>query len=143
MIGIQNFASVAADIPFVSTTVLRTVGLSSPIAAGQSQKIRAWIRVALTAVGLKLQVSVPAGVADFGGTLCINDPLAPSATPFLLPANTPISQGPLPGVVWVEVECFVQNGPNAGVVDIQFAQDVSDPGATTVLKGGSMEIIKF
>ena len=144
MIGLRTIYQVAADVPFASSTALATVGLTSPIAANQTQKIRAWVPITTGATGgVKVQMVVPAGGTAFLATITINDTVTPAVTPYAQTASA--AQGnalAAAGTHWVLVECTVINGATAGNIDLQFAQN-SAANTTTILKGGIMEVVKY
>lgn len=144
-IGVKTFYSVAANVAFTSNVTLATVGLKSAIAAGQSQKIRAWVPVTVGATGgIRLQIVVPAGGALFNATIKLFNNVAPSLTTAVQAASAAFTNALAnAGTHWVEVEADIVNGATAGFVDLQFAQNTSDVLTATVLKGGSMDVTIF
>lgn len=145
MIGVKTFYPVAANVAFTSNVTLATVGLKSAIAAGQSQKIRAWVPLTVGATGgLRLQLVVPAGGTIFNATIKLFNTVAPSLTTAAQAASAAFTNAAAnAGTHWVEVEATIVNGATAGFVDLQFAQNTSDVLTMTVLRGGTMDCTIF
>lgn len=150
LIGIRNFLTVGLNntpgaVAITSSAVLQSVGLTSPIAAGQSQKFRAWVPFTVGATGgIRLQVVVPAAGALFNVTIKLYNNIAPSLTTAAQAASAVFTNALAnAGTSWVEVEGTIVNGINAGNVDLQIAQNTSDALTLTVLRGGVMEVLKF
>ena len=145
MIGLRTFFQVVADIVVTSSAALVTTGLTSPIAAGQSQKIRAWIPFTVGATGgVRLQIVVPAGGTVFEATIKLFNTVAPSLTTAEQQASAAFTNALAnAGDHWLEVEAIIINGATAGNVDIQMAQNTSDVLSLTVSRGGSMDVVKF
>lgn len=119
------------------------MGLTSPIAAGQTQKIRAWIPVTVGATGgVRAQIVVPAGGALFNATIKLFNTVAPSITTAAQAASAAFTNALAnAGTHWLEIEAYIVNGANAGDIDIQLAQNTSDALSLTVLRGGTMEVV--
>ena len=145
MIGIRNLFQVAADIVVTNSAALVTTGLTSPIAASQSQKIRAWIPITVGATGgVRFQVVVPAGGTVFELTARLNNTVAPSSTLFEQQASAVMTNALAnAGDHWIEIEAMIVNGATAGNVDIQAAQNTADALSLTISRGGSLEVVKF
>lgn len=145
MIGIRTFFQVAADITVTSSAALVTTGLTSAIAANQSQKIRAWIPITVGATGgVRLQIVVPAGGVVFEATIKLYNTVAPSLTTAEQQASAAFTNALAnAGDHWLEVEAMIVNGTTAGNVDIQMAQNTADPLSLTISRGGSMDVVKF
>lgn len=143
MIGIKTFYSVAADVLFTSTAALATVGLTSPIAAGQRQKIRAWVKFTVGATGgVRSLVAVPAGGTLLSVSTKLYNTVAPSLTTSVV--NTVFTNAAAnAGTHWLEIEAVVINGATAGNVDVQLAQNTSDALSLTVLRGGSLDVTTY
>lgn len=143
-LGIRTSASVAANVLFTSNVTLATVGLISPIAAGQTQKIRAWIPITVGATGgVRVQVVVPAGGALYVATVSVINTVAPSTTPAAQTASAVVTNALAnAGTHWLVIEATVVNGATAGNIDVQLAQNTSDALTLTVLRGGFMDIVK-
>lgn len=141
MRGISNFFAVLADVPFTSNVVPATVGLQIPIAASQRLKFRAWVKVSVGATGgVRAIVAVPAGGTLFSTSIKLYNTVAPSLTTAVQSASAAFTNALAnAGTHWIEIEGVVINGTTTGVVDVQFAQNTSDPLTMTVLAGGSME----
>jgi hypothetical protein len=141
MIGIRTSFKVLADVVFSANTTLATVGLTSPIAANQTQKIEAWVPVTTGATGgIKFQLVVPSGVSVFLLTSRIYDTVAQSDLSSVATSSAAIAD-PLANVGdhFFKVEAIVTNGATAGNIDLQCAQD-SAANVTTILKGGTMGV---
>ena len=142
-IGIRTFSNVAANVTFTSNAVLGTVGLISPIAANQTQKIRAWIPITVGATGgVRSFVAVPAGGTLLTVTTKPYNTIAPSLTTLVLTTVFPNALANA-GTHWLEIEAVIINGATAGNVDIQLAQNTSDVLTLTVLRGGTMDVVKL
>lgn len=133
-----------ANVLFTTNVVPATVGLLSPIAANQKQKIRAWIPITVGATGgVRAVIAAPAGAAIIG-TVRLNNTVAPSSTIAIRTDGTAFTNALAnAGTHWLEVEADIENGATAGNVDIQLAQNSSDALSLTVLQGGSMDVIKY
>ena len=145
MIGIRNAFVVAADIAVTNSAALVTTGLTSPIAANQSQHIRAWIPITVGATGgVRLQVAVPAGGTVFEATIKLFNTVAPSITTAEQQASAAFTNALAnAGDHWLEVEATIVNGATAGNVDIQMAQNTADALTLTISRGGYMDVLKF
>ena len=145
MIGIRNYFRIGADIAVTSSAALVTTGLTSPIAANQTQKIKAWIPITVGATGgFRLQVVVPAGGAVFELTSVAYNTVAPGTTLVEQQASAVITNALAnAGDHWIEVDAFIVNGATAGNVDIQMAQNTADALTLTISRGGSMDVVKF
>ena len=143
MIGIRTIYRVAANVPFAASTDLLTVGLTSPIAVNETQKIRAWVPFTTGATGgIKCQLVTPNSSIGFV-TVVYYDTVAPSVDLGIDQVNMPIGDALAnAGQHWCLVESTVVNGPNAGTVDLQFAQN-SAANTTTILATGMMEVVKM
>lgn len=141
MIGIRTVFKVLANQLFTSNVVLATVGLTSPLAANQKQKFRAWIPFSVGATGgVRLQVVLPAG-ATVLSTSVINNTVAPAQTAAVQTTSVAITNALAnAGNHWIYIEGYVENGAVAGSIDIQIAQNTSDVLSLTVLKGGQLDI---
>lgn len=143
IIGVNVHYDIAADIPIASSAALQTVGLTSPIAANQKQKVRAWVKFSVGATGgVRSLVAVPAGGTLLSVSTTLYNTVAPSITTAI--ANTVFTNALAnAGTHWLLIEAYVQNGATAGNVDIQVAQNTSDVLTLTVLKGGWLDVVKF
>lgn len=143
MIGIRTVYKVAANTTFTSNVVLATVGLTSPLAALQKQRFRAWVPLTVGATGgIRLQVVCPAGITLIATSTKIINTVTPLITPAVQATSVAVTNALANAAShWVEVEGYIENGATAGNIDIQFAQNTSDPLTMTVLKGGQMEVI--
>ena len=144
MVGIRNIFKVAANVPFAASTALLTVGLKSPIAANETQKIKAWVPFTTGATGgIKCELVTPAGAASPGVTVLYYDTVTPAVDIALDAINAPIGDALADaGTHWAVIEAIVINGATAGSLDLQFAQN-SAANTTTILAGATMEVVKM
>lgn len=145
MLGIRNYFQVGADIVVTSSVALVTTGLTSPIAASQTQKIRAWIPFTVGATGgVRAQIVVPAGGTLFEASIKLFNTVAPSLTTAEQQASAAFTNALAnAGDHWLEIEATIVNGATAGNVDIQMAQNTSDVLSLTIKRGGSLDVVKF
>jgi len=145
MIGVRNFFRVVADIVVTNSAALVTTGLTSPIAANQSQKIRAWVPITVGATGgVRAQIVVPAGGVVFEASFKLFNTVAPSLTTAEQQASAAFTNALAnAGDHWLEIEAMIVNGATAGNVDIQAAQNTADALSLTISRGGSMDVIKI
>lgn len=144
-VGIPNVFSVAANVAFTSNVTLATVGLTSPIAASQTQKLRFWVPITVGATGgVRCQLVVPAGGTIFLTTIKLFNTVAPATTLAIQTASAAFTAALAnAGNHWLEVEATIINGTTAGSVDLQFAQNTSDALTLTVLRGGFVNVTKL
>lgn len=144
MIGIRNIFKVLADVVFTANTTLATVGLKSPIAANETQKIRAWVPFTVGATGgIKCELVTPGGASSPAVTVIFYNTVAPSVDITLDGINNPINDALADeGGHWALIEAIVTNGATPGNLDLQFAQN-SAANATTILAGSTMEVVKM
>lgn len=145
MVGIQSFKSLVTAFTATANIVLASTGLTSKIAANKRQKIRFWLPFTVGAAGgLRLQIVVPAAVVSFSATIRLNNTVAPSSTIATQAASAAFTNAAAnAGRHWLEVEVDIVNGVNAGLIDLQMAQNTSDAVAMTLLAGASMEVFKY
>jgi len=152
--GIQNFFVTTADKLFTSNVTLDTINLGNivgatpsgiPIAAGQTLKVRYWVKFSVGATGgIRAQLVVPAGGTIFGVTIRLNNTVAPSSTIATQQASAAFTNALAnAGTHWLEVEALIVNGATAGTVDLQMAQNTSDALALTVLRGATADVTKI
>lgn len=143
LIGIKSNYRVSANVVVTSSVVPVTIGLTSPIAALASQKIRAWIPFSVGATGgVRSLVVVPAGGVIDQVTTVLYITGTPSVTPSSV--NTVFTNAAaVAGTHWLLIEAVIQNGATAGNVDVQVAQNTSDALSLTALKDGFMEVTTF
>lgn len=145
MIGIRQAFTISANVAVTSSTALVTTGLTSPIAAGQTQHIRCWVPFSVGAAGgVRAQIVVPAGGTLFSATFKLFNTVAPSLTTAYQNASAAFTDAAAnAGTHWLEIEATVINGTTAGNVDLQMAQNTSNGTAMTALKGGYMDVLKY
>lgn len=154
--GIRNFFITTADQLFTSNITPASLGLGGsttntpaqsangiPIAAGQTKKIRYWVKATVGATGgLRAQVVVPAGGTIFSSSIRLNNTVAPSSTIATQQASAAFTNALAnAGTHWLEIEVEVVNGTTAGTVDLQMAQNTSDALTLTILRGATAEVI--
>jgi hypothetical protein len=139
-LSIKKFFAVAADVPMTSDVILGTIGLTSPIAANEKQKIEAWVPFSVGATGgVRSLVAVPAG----GTVLTVTTVLFNTGAGTVVPssASTVFTNAVAnAGTHWLKIEATVQNGATAGNVDVQMAQNTTDVLTLTALNGGTMAV---
>lgn len=145
MIGIRTAYAVAADVPFASNIVPATVGLTSPIAANETQHIRAKIAVTVGATGgVRAQVAVPAGGVLFLTSFTLVNTVAATVAGEVQNASAAFTNALAnAGSHILEIEGTIVNGATAGNVDVQLAQNTSDVLTLTVEAGSFMDVIKY
>lgn len=139
-LSIKKFFAVAANVPFTSNVVPGTIGLTSPIAANEKQKIDAWIPISVGATGgVRSVVAVPAG----GNVLHVTTVLYNTGAGTVIPdSGSAAFTNALAnaGTHWLKIEATIQNGATAGNVDVQIAQNTSDVLTLNALSGGTMSV---
>lgn len=142
MIGISNRFVVAANIPVASSAVLITTGLSFPIAATQRVHARFHFIFSVGATGgIRSQIVVPAAVTNFINTILLWNTVAPSVTSGSQTSSAAFTNALAnAGTHFIDMELDLENGANAGTVDLQFAQNTSDVLTLTLFRGSFAEI---
>lgn len=145
-IGVRSFASQSVDTALVSSVTLVNSQLTTPIAAGQHVHIRFNVPFALagTSPGIKLQVTGPSGTTSYNVSavyysdadtiVLVSDITTQAAIGFTLATI---------GNHLAVIDADIIAGTVAGNVTLQFAQNVSNASATTILKGAYADVIKF
>lgn len=143
-LGVRTFFQILLAIVVTSSAALITTGLTSPIAAGQTQKLRWWVPFSVGATGgVRAQIVVPAGGAVFNATIILYNTVVPSITTAAQAASAAFTNALAnAGTHWLLIEATIVNGANAGNVDLQMAQNTSDALSLTILRGGTCEVIK-
>lgn len=143
-VGLRTFYKINADVVVAASTALVTTGLTSPIAVGQTQKIRVWMPFSVGATGgVKMQVVCPAAITSIMTTIQVFDTVTPALITAFQNTSTAFTNAlAVAGTHWMIVESIIVNGANAGNVDIQVACN-SAANALTALKGGSMDVVKL
>lgn len=145
MIGYRTAYAIAADIPIASNIVPATTGLTSPIAANETQHFRAKIAVTVGATGgIRFLVDVPAGGVLYNVMFALNNTVAGTLPSAVLAASAAFTNALAnAGTHILEIEGTIVNGATAGNVDIQAAQNTSDVLTMTVEAGGFMDVLKY
>lgn len=143
-IGIRTGVVSATNTVFAADTTLRTIGLTSPIAANETRHLRVYFVLTLVTAGqFKLQVQLPGAFADYkqsieyitsGGASVRNI----QVTNALFTNNT----GGAITTRTLTMDISITNGPTAGNIDIQVAQNVAS-GSMTIFAGGEMEVVNY
>ena len=146
-IGIINRQLLPANKVATANIVLATLGLSFPIAANAKAHLKFWLPFteAGTAAGIAFELLTPAAgvlyLLSFFITNLVATHVATDNAGLQTAAAAFTGTGANAGNYLAVVEATIFNGVNAGNLDLQFAQKVSDAGATTVLEGGYAEIV--
>lgn len=145
MLGIRTAYAIAADVPFTSNIVPATVGLTSPIAANETQHFRAKIPVTVGATGgVRAVVDVPAGGTLFIASITLINTVAATVAGAVQAASAAFTNALAnAGSHILEIEGTIVNGATAGNIDILLAQNTSDVLTMTVEAGGFMEVVKY
>lgn len=143
--GIRNFFIKTANTVFTTDIVPATIGLASPIAANQTQRCRWWIPITVGATGgVRAQIVVPAGGTIFIASIQLFNTVAPALVTATQAASAAFTNALAnAGTHWLAIDATIVNGATAGDVDLQMAQNTSDALSLTVLRGGTVEVIKF
>jgi len=142
-LGIKTFYLVNTPVVVASSVALVTTGLTSAIAANETQKIRAWIPLTVGATGgIRAQLVVPAGGVIFQATFTLFNTVAPSLTTGEQQVSAAFTNALAnAGDHWLIIEATVVNGVTAGNVDVQVAQNTVDVLTLTIPRGGSMDVV--
>lgn len=145
MIGIRRFFAKLAAQVITSSVALVSVGLSSAIAANQTQKLVWWVPFTVGATGgIRAQIAVPAGGVLFNATIELFNTVAPSLTTATQAASAAFTNALAnAGTHWLRIEATIVNGTTSGTVDLQMAQNTSDALSLTILRGGTCDVVAF
>lgn len=145
MIGIPNAYAIAADVSMASDIVPGTVGLTSPIAALETQHIRACISLTVGATGgVRAIVAVPAGGTLYNMNYTLINNVAATVAGAVQAAAADFTNALAnAGSHLLLIEGTVINGATAGNVDIQLAQNTSDVLPLVAEAGGFMSVLKY
>lgn len=143
-IGIRTFFQTVANLVVTNSAALVTTGLTSPIAAGQTQRVRFWVPFTVGATGgVRAQVVVPAGGTIFIASIALYNTVAPALTTATQAASAAFTNALAnAGTHWLAIDATIVNGATAGNVDLQMAQNTADALSLTVLRGATLEVIK-
>jgi hypothetical protein len=143
IMGIRRFFQILANIVITSSVALVTTGLTSPIAANETQRLRWWVPVTVGATGgLRAQIVVPAGGILFISSIKLFNTVAPALVTATQAASAAFTNALAnAGTHWLEIDATIVNGTTAGNVDLQMAQNTSDALSLTILRGGTLEVI--
>lgn len=147
--GIRSVNRLAANLAITTNTVLQTLGLAVPISAKARLHLRWWIPFteAGAVAGAKSEVLVPAAgvlyTLSFFYYNLVATHLAIDNAGLQVAAATFSATGAEAGNYLLLAEMDIVNGVNAGNVDLQVSQAVSDAGALTFLAGCFVESTIF
>lgn len=143
MIGIRNSFHVAADIPVTSSVALITSGLSFPIGASQIVHARFFLTFSTGATGgIRAQLVVPAAVTNFLANFTLYNNGAPSITTANQTSSAAFTNAVANAATHnLAIEFDLENGVNAGTVDLQFAQNTSDALTLTLFRGSFADVV--
>lgn len=144
-IGIYNVFVRTSDLTIASNAVLQTAGISSPIAANQTQVLRYHLPIAVGATGgVRVQVVVPAGGTAFIASITLANTVAPAVTVAEQVASAAFTNALAnAGEHFITIDCVVVNGATAGNVDLQIAQNTSDVLPLTLRRGANVRLVKL
>ena len=143
-VGIRTTFVLGANEVITNDATLNTLtGMSSPIAAGQTQQLRCWIPFTVGATGgIRFQLVVPAGGTIFLATFNLRDNVTPATITAIQVASAAFTNAlAVAGTHWLEIIATVVNGLTAGNVALQAAQNTVDALSLTVLRGSSMNVV--
>lgn len=149
MPGIQNFYSVAAAFAKVNNTLANVPELVAAIGAGQRAHVRLYLPITLagTAGGAAFFLTIPAAPASFVQTNILID--LTTATPVFFAGSTVTTSAAFGATLNVAgnhvalIETTFVNGATAGNIQLQFAQNVTNASASTLLIGAYMAVTLF
>jgi len=145
-LGIRTIFVLAANQTFTNSAALALLtGITSPIAASETQRLKIWIPFSVGATGgIRYQIVVPAGGTIFRSTTKIVNTVAPSITTSQQAASAAVNAAVAnAGSHWIEIDAIIVNGLTAGSVDLQAAQDTADALTLTIFRGATMEVVKL
>jgi hypothetical protein len=138
--GIETYR-VASDLTNATTTLASATGLALPIAASEIWHIRGilWYSSSATTLGIQLGASGPASPTNVIMSALVQTTVTAftASTVAAFATKTPaagVVAGVAATIYRVDFECTVENGANAGTVQIQFCASTT---GTITLKRGS------
>lgn len=142
-IGIRTIYRKLADSVIASNNTLADIGLSVPVKSGQILKGYFEIYLSGTAGGAQVAIVPSAAITSIAARLFLDDPgggvyVSDSLT--ALPAG--ISVAPLNTAAYCTGSFLIQAAAD-GTIDIQGAQNLADPAATTFFAGSWIEVTLF
>lgn len=145
-IGTRTILQQSANQAVTASTTTVATELTTPIAANQNLHIRYFVPFTLagTASGIKFLVNAPATPTTYVSAVVIfTDADSIGLSNLILTEGAQGVTLANAGNHWAVIEITVEAGATAGDVVLEFAQNVSDAGAVTVLKGATAEIVKY
>lgn len=126
-----------------STTLVDVTGLSLPLAASRKYKVEMFVPFSLAGIvsGYKFQCGVPSGAAQ-----CLHYQVMNGVTGALVQVKVETSIITLSGALATSgthillIDGVVVNNTTADDFKLQFAQNISDAGAITVLENAALMI---
>lgn len=143
-VGVRTVYVLGANEVITNDATLSTLtGMSSPIAASQTQHIKAWIPFSVGATGgIRFQFAVPAGGTIFLATFNLRDNVTPATITALQTASAAFTNAlAVAGNHWLEITATIVNGLTAGNVELQAAQNTVDALSLTILRGAAMKVV--
>lgn len=140
---IPTYGFLNAAVPLTTNTVLTSMGVLVPILANTTYAIRVWLPFSLAGVvsGFKFAIAGPAAPTYFiSSAQVITSAAALLATTISTLGNAFASALATAATHNCIFDATLVNGASAGNVDVQFAQNVSDAGAITILRGASISV---
>lgn len=146
MIGIGSLYKTVLDQTVSSSVLLQNIiGLTFPVAAGRSIRFTAWIPILEVGnvAGIKLFASLPANSYNVIEYRIINCVVIPFIGVEYILRNANAAQVGTLGNAGNHIATIKGNflATASGDLRIQFAQSISDPAATTIMRGACLEII--
>ena len=127
-----------------STTLQNDDHLTFPIAANETWIVECTLHTTFAAAGgLKIAMNGPSGATIRTSAVMDSNGIVPAhgSSGSLAGAIALSPAGATSGLV--AVKCIIVNGSTAGNVNLQFAQNVSDVTATTVLANSYLQAVKL
>ncbi len=143
-VGIRTVYVLGANVAIASDIIPNTLtGMSSPIAASQTQHIKCWIPFTVGATGgIRFNLTPPAGGTIFLATFNLRDNVTPATITAIQTASADFANAlAVAGTHWLEITATIVNGLTAGNVELQAAQNTSDVLTMTVLRGAAMKVV--
>lgn len=142
--GITNVFRLAANQSVTSSIVpVNATGMTINIAANQELHLSLFLLVTVGAAGgCRFNITSPVGTVNYIAGITLQNTVAPATVTAsqLVPANFTDALANA-GTHFVSMEVNIVNGPTAGAVALQFAQNTSNATAITLLRGSWMETV--
>jgi hypothetical protein len=144
-LGIKQYFALAANFAVTTNTTLATVtGMSLTVSAAQKWNIRCFLPflVAGTAPGAKVNLTPSAAATSYVASFLMWD--LTTATAVLFAGQTFVASTAFGATLNVTGDHLIEINATivasaAGTIDLQYAQNVSDAAASTLIAGAFME----